>query len=123
LISDLIRAEDDDDRLTHGELLMLAATLLGAGTDTTRTQLAAAVQVLCEHSTTARLDITREVFDYGDHNRTDPDTRSAVAGAAGPVQHLPPGIEPGFDRVTPTQKHVVDYSCHAGRRLRHWGRR
>jgi cytochrome P450 len=49
LISDLIRAEDDGDRLTHHELLMLAATLLGAGTDTTRNQLAAAVQVLCDH--------------------------------------------------------------------------
>ena len=49
LISDMIRAEDDGDRLTHSELLMLAATLLTAGTDTTRNQLAAAVQVLCEH--------------------------------------------------------------------------
>ena len=51
---------------------------------------------------------------------TDPGTRSAVVGAAGPVQHLPPGIKPGFDRVTPTQKQVVDYACHPGRRLRHW---
>ncbi len=49
LISDLIRAEDDGDRLTHEELLMLCATLLGAGTDTTRNQLAAAVQVLSGH--------------------------------------------------------------------------
>ena len=49
LISDLIRTEDDGDRLTHDELLMLAATLLAAGTDTTRNQLAAAVQVLCDH--------------------------------------------------------------------------
>ncbi len=49
LISDLIRAEDDGDRLTHDELLMLAATLLGAGADTTRNQLAAAVQVLADH--------------------------------------------------------------------------
>jgi cytochrome P450 len=49
LISDLIRAEDDGDRLTHDELLMLAATLLTAGTDTTRNQLAAAIQVLCDH--------------------------------------------------------------------------
>jgi cytochrome P450 len=49
LISDLIRAEDNGDRLTHDELLMLCATLLGAGTDTTRNQLAAAVQVLCAH--------------------------------------------------------------------------
>lgn len=49
LISDLIRAEDDGDRLTHDELLMLCATLLGAGTDTTRNQLAAAVQALAAH--------------------------------------------------------------------------
>ncbi|MCV7411521.1 cytochrome [Mycobacterium florentinum] len=49
LISDLIRAEDDGDRLTHDELVMLCGTLLGAGTDTTRNQLAAAVGVLCAH--------------------------------------------------------------------------
>ncbi|HUO39687.1 MAG TPA: cytochrome P450 [Mycobacterium sp.] len=49
VISDLIRGEDDGDRLTHDELLMLAVTLLGAGTDTTRNQLAAAVQVLADH--------------------------------------------------------------------------
>lgn len=49
LISDLIRAEEDGDRLTHDEMLMLCATLLGAGTDTTRHQLAAAVQTLCAH--------------------------------------------------------------------------
>ena len=49
LISELIRAEDDGDRLTHDELLSLVANLLIAGTDTTRNQLAAAVQVLCDH--------------------------------------------------------------------------
>src|SRR6185312_776960 len=52
LISELIRAEDPafpGDRLTHEELVSLAAILLNAGTDTTRNQLAAAVQVLCEH--------------------------------------------------------------------------
>jgi cytochrome P450 len=49
LISDLIRAEDDGDRLNRSELLMLAATLLAAGTDTTRNQLAAAVQTLSKH--------------------------------------------------------------------------
>ena len=49
LISELIRAEDDGDRLAHHELLMLAAVLLTAGTDTTRNQLAASLQVLCEH--------------------------------------------------------------------------
>jgi cytochrome P450 len=49
LISDLIRAEDEGDRLTHRELVMLAATLLAAGTDTTRNQLAAAVYFLHDH--------------------------------------------------------------------------
>ncbi|MBW0017573.1 MAG: cytochrome P450 [Mycobacterium sp.] len=49
LLSDLIRAEDDGDRLTHAELRMLAAGLLLAGTDTTRNQVAASIQVLCEH--------------------------------------------------------------------------
>jgi cytochrome P450 len=49
LISELIRAEDDGDRLDHDELLALAVALLGAGTDTTRHQLAAAVGLLCDH--------------------------------------------------------------------------
>ncbi len=49
LISELIRAEDDGDRLSAAELRMLAAGLLMAGTDTTRNQLAASVQVLCDH--------------------------------------------------------------------------
>ena len=49
LISELIRAEDDGNRLTCDELLMLAGNLLMAGTDTTRNQLAASVQVLCDN--------------------------------------------------------------------------
>jgi cytochrome P450 len=49
LLSDLIRAEDDQDRLDAAELRMLAGGLLLAGTDTTRNQVAASVQVLCEH--------------------------------------------------------------------------
>jgi cytochrome P450 len=49
LLSDLIRAEDDGDRLNVAELRMLAGGLLLAGTDTTRNQVAASVHVLCEH--------------------------------------------------------------------------
>jgi cytochrome P450 len=49
IVSELIRAEDNGDRLTHDELVSLVAILLNAGTDTTRNQLAAAVQVLCAH--------------------------------------------------------------------------
>jgi cytochrome P450 len=49
LISELIRAEDDGDKLDHDELLALVGALLGGGTDTTRHQLAAAVDLLCDH--------------------------------------------------------------------------
>lgn len=49
LLSELIRAESDGERLNLDELRMLVAGFLMAGTDTTRSQLAASVQVLCEH--------------------------------------------------------------------------
>jgi cytochrome P450 len=49
LISELIRAEDDGQKLDHDELLALAVALLGAGIDTTRHQLAAAIDLLCDH--------------------------------------------------------------------------
>jgi cytochrome P450 len=49
LLSDLIRAEHDGDRLNAEELRMLAAALLLAGTDTTRNQVAASIDILCEH--------------------------------------------------------------------------
>ncbi|MCX2930145.1 cytochrome P450 [Mycobacterium sp. CVI_P3] len=49
LLSELIRAESGGDRLNLEELRGLVAGFLMAGTDTTRNQLAASVQVLCEH--------------------------------------------------------------------------
>jgi cytochrome P450 len=49
LVSDLIRAQDDGDRLSGDELRMMVAALLLGGTDTTRLQLAAAVHVLGDH--------------------------------------------------------------------------
>jgi cytochrome P450 len=49
LISQLLRAEDDGDRLNYDELVNLVVMLLNAGTHTTRNQLAAAIQVLCDH--------------------------------------------------------------------------
>jgi cytochrome P450 len=48
LISELIRVEDDGDRLSADELRLLVAGLLMAGTDTTRNQLAGSVYVLCD---------------------------------------------------------------------------
>ena len=49
LLSDLIRVEEDGDQLNAGELRMLAGGLLLAGTDTTRNQVAASVDVFCDH--------------------------------------------------------------------------
>ena len=49
LMTELVQAEDEGDRLTRPELRMLAGAVLSAGTDTTRNQLAAAVQLFCEH--------------------------------------------------------------------------
>ena len=49
LLSDLIRAEHHGDRLNADELRMMVASLLVAGTDTTRNQLAASLQVLFDH--------------------------------------------------------------------------
>jgi cytochrome P450 len=49
LLSALLAAEEEGDRLTHPELVMMADAVLLAGTDTTRNQLAAAVQVFCDY--------------------------------------------------------------------------
>jgi cytochrome P450 len=49
LLSDLIRAEHDGERLNAGELRMMASGVLLAGTDTTRNQVAASIDVLCDH--------------------------------------------------------------------------
>ncbi len=49
LLSDLIAAEEEGDRLSTEELVMLAEAVLLAGTDTTRNQLACALAVFAEH--------------------------------------------------------------------------
>ncbi len=49
LLSALILAEVDGDRLGADELRMLVASLLMAGTDTTRNQLAASMYAFCDH--------------------------------------------------------------------------
>jgi cytochrome P450 len=49
LLSELIRARDDGDKLSEAELRMLVTALLMTGTDTTRNQLAASIDVLADH--------------------------------------------------------------------------
>lgn len=49
LLSDLIAAHDEGDRLSHDELIGMASAVLMAGTDTTRNQLAAAVHLFAHY--------------------------------------------------------------------------
>jgi cytochrome P450 len=49
LLSDLIAAEQDGDRLSSDELVMLAEAVLMAGTDTTRNQLGCAMALFAQH--------------------------------------------------------------------------
>ena len=55
LLSDLIAVSDAGDRLSTEELLSLANSLLLAGTDTTRNQLACAVALFAQHPEQFRL--------------------------------------------------------------------
>src|SRR2546421_10367444 len=49
LISELIKAEDEGDRLDHDELRNLILNILVGGVDTSQSQLAHAVRLLAEH--------------------------------------------------------------------------
>ncbi|MEM7337582.1 MAG: cytochrome P450 [Actinomycetota bacterium] len=49
LLSDLIAAEEEGDRLSNSELVMLVEAVILAGTDTTRNQLACALATFCDH--------------------------------------------------------------------------
>ncbi len=49
LLSRLIEVEEEGDRLTHDELVMLTGAILLGGTDTTRMHLANALALFCEH--------------------------------------------------------------------------
>jgi cytochrome P450 len=49
LITALIAAEDEGDRLSHGELVSLCEAVLMAGTDTTRNQLGCSLYLFARH--------------------------------------------------------------------------
>lgn len=49
LVTALIRAEEEGDRLSDDEMRMLIGNILTGGTDTTRNQLAAAIDAFCDH--------------------------------------------------------------------------
>ncbi|NNE11180.1 MAG: cytochrome P450 [Ilumatobacter sp.] len=49
LISAMIEAESDGDRLSHAELVMMCEAVLMAGTDTTRNQLGCSISLFAHH--------------------------------------------------------------------------
>lgn len=49
LISALIAADEEGDRLTHAELVMLCEAVLMAGTDTTRNQIGCSISLFAQH--------------------------------------------------------------------------
>src|SRR5215204_716906 len=49
LLTDLIAAEEEGDRLTTEELVMMVEAVIVGGTDTTRNQLGCAVALFAEH--------------------------------------------------------------------------
>jgi cytochrome P450 len=88
LLSELIRIEDGGDRLNAAELRMLAFSILVAGTDTTRSQLAASMQVLCDHP--EQWALLRDQPDLAMHAveetmRHSPSMCSTVRSVAGDV--------------------------------------
>lgn len=55
LISAMIAAESDGDRLSHEELIMMCEAVLMAGTDTTRNQLGCSISLFARHPEQWRL--------------------------------------------------------------------
>jgi cytochrome P450 len=55
LISELIRAEEEGDRLSENECLHLVSAVLVGGVDTTQAQLAHGIRLFCEHPDQWRL--------------------------------------------------------------------
>ncbi|OBJ90438.1 cytochrome P450 [Mycobacterium sp. 1245852.3] len=98
LMSDLIRAEEDGDRLAHDELLSLAVALLGAGTDTTRNQLASAIELFCDHPDQWTL--------FGDHPEMAPRVVEEV------MRHRPIGF--GAPRVATEDVELAGVNIPAG---------
>ena len=58
LVTSLIAAEDEGDRLSHDELISLCVAVLMAGTDTTRNQLGCAAYLFAQHP--EQWDLLRE---------------------------------------------------------------
>ena len=81
LVSELIEARDEGDRLDDGELLALLGGLLFAGYDTTRNQLAVAMTVFAQHPT--------EWADLADHPEMAAQAVDEVMRVAGVVRVVP----------------------------------
>jgi len=113
LISELIRGEDDGEKLDHDELLSLAVALLGTGTDTTRHQRPPAWTFSAIIPTNGRCSISSNSFltRWGKPCATDlsaspclaspPNTSSWRGSASRPERSCLPTRQP----PTATQQH------------------
>lgn len=77
LMTELVQAEDEGERLSRPELRMLAGAVLSAGTDTTRNQLAAAMHTFC---------------DYPDQWTLVPESAADATGVVDEVMRFAPAI-------------------------------
>ncbi len=101
LLSRLIEVEEEGDRLSHDELVMLAGAILLGGTDTTRMHLVNALSLFCEYP------------DQWELLRNEPEL---AAQAADEVLRYRPSISDNF-RVTKEDIEHKDVVIPAGTHL------
>ncbi len=101
LLSRLIEVEEEGDRLSHDELVMLAGAILLGGTDTTRMHLVNALSLFCEYP------------DQWELLRSEPEL---AAQAADEVLRYRPSISDNF-RVTKEDIEHKDVVIPAGTHL------
>src|SRR3546814_4768966 len=95
LLSHMIAVEEEGDRLSTDELVMMTEAVLMAGTDTTRNQLACSIALFAEHPDQwARLVAEPELAPRAAEETMRPDRKSVVEGKRGSVS-----VDPGSRRT------------------------
>lgn len=101
LISALLRAEDDGDRLTRGETVAMVANLLVAGHDTTRSQIGATLYAMLKRP------------EFWPHALAG---ESSLEALVEETVRIEPGVL-GVPRVAQEAVEVAGYSCQPGQIL------